>query len=110
MDSRYRVYYLVNLHQNWYLGSWWSSQWDNYGVLYRTNLNELKRSVPSLKIRPLRAWIRPGDTNYWQLKLSCKKEDEQFLATTLRALRGVDWARFDDKGDICERYILRENC
>ena len=109
MDNRHRVYYLANLHQNWYLGGWWARKWDSYGVLYHTNLNELKRAVPSLKIRPVEAWTRPDDTDFWQMKLSCKREDEHFLSDTLRALQGVDWARFDDRGDICEKYIWWDN-
>lgn len=52
MDPKHRVYYFVNLNQNYRLGGWWNREWDNHGHFYDENLKRIKHSIPSLKIRP----------------------------------------------------------
>lgn len=95
MDTRHRVYYLVNLNQNYRKGGWWTPGWDSYGFLYDRNMDELKRSIGSLKIRPYGLFngvcdIIPG---YYQLKLSCKKEDEAELVNVLTNMRDVNFKK-----------------
>lgn len=88
MDTRHRVYYLVNLNQNHYR-YWWNTGYDSYGLRYEKNLKNLKRAIPSLKIRPCNECDRWGE--YYQMKISCKKSDEQTLRSLLTKLRDVTY-------------------
>ena len=89
MDRRHRVYYLVNLNQNYRKQYWWSTSWDSYGMIYNRNLRILKEAVPSLKIRPShRDW---RSTDYYQMKVSCKWEEERLLRDTLDKLKQTNY-------------------
>lgn len=89
IDTRHRVYYLVNLNQNHTREGWWSKGWDDYGFVYEKNLQTLKRHAKSLKIRQCNKHDRGGD--YYQMKISCKKEDESILRDLLDKLPDVDY-------------------
>lgn len=93
MDRRHRVYYLVNLNQNHKLQGWWSRGWDGYGLRYRANTIALQIRVPSLKVSPNNQ-INKRST-YYQMKVSCKKEDEERLVNQLRTLKDVDYVKCD---------------
>lgn len=90
MDTRHRVYYLVNLNQNHGIW-WWNAGYDNYGFIYRDNLKKLQTKIHSLKIR------QHGETypisGYFQLKISCRKEEEETLLKLLNRLPRVTYMR-----------------
>lgn len=83
MDVRHRVYYLINLHANHGI-NWWRPGYDNYGFVYESNLKRLKKTVRSLKVRPTGLDLLRED--YFQMKISCKKEDEPALVDLLNKL------------------------
>lgn len=91
MDRRHRVYYYVSLNQNHKMPGWWCAGWDDYGLIYDKNLDILKKSVPSIKIMPSRLTYK--SLGYYQLKISCKKEDEHILLDTLGRMRKTDYAK-----------------
>ena len=86
MDNRHRVYYLVNLNQN-YNKFWYNRGYDNYGWVYRENLNTLKKLLRSLKITSNN---QTDYHNYFQMKISCKKDEEELLISTLTSLNDVN--------------------
>ena len=90
MDTRHRVYYLVNLNQN-HGKNWENIGYDDYGFIYRDNLKGLQTKIHSLKIRP------HGETypisGYFQLKISCRKEEEEVLLRLLKKLPRVSYMR-----------------
>lgn len=101
MDTRHRVYYLVNLNQNRTLAGWWSRGWDSFGSIYTQNLFRLKGAITSLKTR-----YRPYDyrsTENYQVMISCKKEEESTLVKVLSRSRGVDYIKIDSTGK--ENYM-----
>lgn len=91
MDRRHRVYYFVNLNQNHTKQGWWSAGWDSYGVIYDRNLRNLKAAVRSLKIRPSHREYRSD--NYYQMKISCRWEEEQTLLTVLDKMRLTNYEK-----------------
>lgn len=95
MDGRHRVYYLVNLNQNYRLGGWWHREWDNYGLLYNENLKKLKQHVASLKMRP-RAFLY-NSSDYFQMTVSCKKDEERSLISILQKLPKTNYAKINPK-------------
>ena len=94
MDCRHRVYYLVNLNQN-YKRTWQDRGYDNYGMVYDYNLKTLQATVSSLKIRP-RGWeqhkIAP---KFYQMMISCLKMDETDLLTKLGTMRYVNYEKVE---------------
>lgn len=90
MDTRHRVYYLVNLNQNHGI-CWWNTGYDNGGFLYEKNLKKLKREISSLKIRPCNEFDRGGV--YYQMKISCKKNEKAALRNLLDKARGVSYVQ-----------------
>lgn len=90
MDTRHRVYYLVNLNQNHGI-CWWNTGYDNYGFIYRDNLKKLKQTVSSLKIRPCNEFDNGGV--YYQMKISCKKDEEELLRKILDKLPKVNYVQ-----------------
>lgn len=94
MDMRHRVYYAVNLSQN-HCRWWWMSGYDNYGIVYDSNLRKLKGAVKSLKIRPLRREHSPD--RYFQQMISCKWEEEVVLVAMLGELKWVNYEKLDGK-------------
>ena len=91
MDTRHRVYYLVNLNQNHTKQGWWSIGWDSYGLLYDRNLRELKKAISSLKIRPVNEKDR--GVEWYSLMVSCKKEEQAALVGFLDKTRGVNYVQ-----------------
>lgn len=91
MDMRHRVYYLVNLNQNHTKQGWWSTGWDSYGMVYNHNLRALKDAVPSIKIRPSHRDYRAPD--YFQMKVSCRWQEEQILVNTLDKLKLTNYEK-----------------
>lgn len=89
MDTRHRVYYLVNLNQNHTKQGWWSKGWDDYGFIYQNNLKRLRQSVKSLKIRQCNEYDRAGD--YYQMHISCKKDEQSILIELLNKLPDVNY-------------------
>lgn len=94
MDMRHRVYYAVNLNQN-YKRFWLTSGSDVFGVLYSTNLKILKGAIRSLKCRELRH--KPLSGGYFQMMISCKWQEEATLVDTLDQLKWVDYEKLDGK-------------
>lgn len=90
MDKRYRVYYLLNLNQNYKKAGWWSKDWDNYGVIYNHNLSALKSNVDSLKITFNYKTTLSG---YHQMKISCKKDDEKNLLSILNTFKDIEYIK-----------------
>ena len=75
MDYRYRNYYLVNI--------------DSFA--YNMRMRYYKLAVPSLKIHPPYYHLKNNKHSqdyikrrYWQMMLSCKKEDSEALEYELR--------------------------
>ena len=95
MDRRHRVYYLVNLNQNHTKQGWWSAGWDSYGIVYDRNLGTLKKAVHSLKIMPSRLDYR--SEYYYQMKISCKWEEEQTLLNVLDKMRLVNYMKIREE-------------
>lgn len=95
MDRRHRVYYFVNLNQNHAKQGWWSAGWDSYGMVYRRNLRDLKRAAYSLKIMPSRLDYR--DEHYYQLKISCKFEEEQALLKVLDKMPMTNYMKIGEE-------------
>ena len=95
MDPKYRVYYLVNLNLNYRFAGWWYRDWDNYGHFYRENLHKLKECVPSLKIRPRNPFC--GGSSYFQMMISCRKDEERILISTLQKMQKVNYAKINPK-------------
>lgn len=89
MDMRHRVYYLVNLNQNYARSGWWSIGWDDFGFKYEANLKTLKTKIRSLKIRPCSEFDRSHE--YYQMRVSCKKEEEETLRKLLKQLPDVNY-------------------
>jgi hypothetical protein len=89
VDTRHRVYYLVNLNQNHARSGWWSVGWDHFGFKYEANLNTLKTKIRSLKIRPCNEFDRFHE--YYQMMVSCKKEEEETLRKLLKQLPDVNY-------------------
>lgn len=89
MDTRHRVYYLVNLNQNYCRGGWWGKGYDDFGFKYKSNLKALKKNIHSLKIRPCDEFDRSHE--YYQMKISCKKEEEATLRGLLKRLPDVNY-------------------
>lgn len=83
MDYRYRDYYLVNI--------------DSF--VYNMRMRYYKLAAPSLKIHPPYYHLKNNKYSqdyikrrYWQMMLSCKKEDSEALEYELRkAERRDDW-------------------
>jgi hypothetical protein len=92
MDVRHRVYYLVNLNQNHKLAGWLARGWDSYGIVYNKNVYALKRTISSLKVMPVNVFNNEYGGSY-QLKVSCKKEEENLLIDLLNKLRLVDYSK-----------------
>lgn len=94
MDKRYRVYYLVNLNQNYKLNWWWSKGWDNYGVIYDSNMLTLVNKIKSLKITENKQLSKEHfDCIYFGFKISCKKEEENTLVTLLNKLKDCNYLK-----------------
>lgn len=93
MDHRNRVYYLINLNQNFRKDGWWCKGWDNFGSIYSHNLRLLRSGVPSLKITPNRQVTQ----RYYQMKVGCKKQEEHLLIEILNSLDDVNFMKI-----ICE--------
>ena len=91
MDTRHRVYYLVNLNQSYAKGGWWCKGWDDYGFIYSNNLKKLKQTITSLKIRPCTESDRAHE--YFQMQISCKKNEEAALRKLLNSLQDVNYIR-----------------
>ena len=91
MDRRHRVYYLVNLNQNHKKSGWWVSGWDSFGSLYELNMHMLKQHIPGLKISP--SHLDYFSTEYYQLKLSCRKEKEYLLVDMLNKLPQTEYKK-----------------
>lgn len=89
MDTRHRVYYLVNLNQNHTKQGWWSKGWDDYGFIYQYNLKMLQQHVRSLKIRQCTEHDRAHE--YYQMQISCKKEEQPILVELLNKLPDVNY-------------------
>lgn len=94
MDMRDRVYYAVNLNQN-YKRFWWMSGHDDYGTVYSTNLKRLKGAVRSLKCRELRHRTLSG--GYFQMMISCKWDEEPILVAMLGQLKWVNYEKLDGR-------------
>lgn len=95
MDGRHRVYYLVNLNQNYRLNGWWHRNWDNYGHFYKENLVRLKQQVSSLKMRPRTPLC--CSSSYFQMMVSCKKDEEWSLISILQKLTKTNYAKINPK-------------
>lgn len=93
MDRRHRVYYLVNLNQNYKRSGWWTVGWDNHGLRYETNLTLLYILMPSLKVRPINM-INRSD-RYFQMMISCRYRDEQRLLNALGKMSDVNYERLE---------------
>lgn len=110
MDYRARVYYLTNLNQNYNRGGWWSKGWDDYGRVYRENIRKIKSAVTSLKITPnnqTKSKLRNGRyVDYYQMKLSCKKEEERLLIETLDELRDANYIKLNDLTGMTMTIVL----
>ena len=91
MDNRHRIYYLLNLNQNYRKENWWSKGWDDYGMVYSSNLRALKESVNSLKITSNNQ--DSFSNGYYQMKVSCKKKEEQALVNVLDGLQDVNYMK-----------------
>lgn len=91
MDNRHRVYYLLNLNQNYRRENWWSNGWDDYGMVYVYNLQTLNQSINSLKITPNNQSC--FSNGYYQMKVSCKKNEEQALVNVLNSLQDVNYMK-----------------
>ena len=89
MDNRRRVYYLVNLNQNYQKLGWESKGWDDYGIIYQRNLCELRSKIRSLKITS----NNQTAPSYYQMKISCIKEEENELLTILSELEDVNYMK-----------------
>ncbi len=96
MDNRHRVYYLVNLNQNQnhVVGAWWVKGWDDYGFRYDSNLRKLKGLIHSLKMRQRNEAYYPGE--YYQMMISCKKDEEPLLVSLMNKLRGVNYVKLEE--------------
>lgn len=92
MDMRNRVYYAVNLNQN-YDRFWRNSGYDSYGMVYSANLWKLKGAVRSLKCRELRHGTLSG--GHFQFMVSCLKGEEVDLVAILGQLK---WANYEKLG------------
>lgn len=90
MDCRVRVYYLVNLNQNYKREGWWSKGWDSYGTNYRNNIDKLKWEIRTLKITP-----NNQTKEYYQMKLSCKKSEESLLVSVLNRLKDANYIKLN---------------
>lgn len=92
MDMRNRVYYAVNLNQNY--GKWWRDVgYDDYGSAYDSNLQKLKGAVRSLKCRELRHGTLSG--GHFQFMVSCKSEEEADLVAMLGQLKWANYEKLD---------------
>ena len=89
MDVRHRVYYLVNLNQNYAKSGWWCKGWDDFGFIYESNLLKLKQSIKSLKIRPCTESDRAHE--YYQMQISCRKSEAPVLRKFLNELQDVNY-------------------
>lgn len=92
MDNKHRVYYLVNLNQDYKREYWWSKNWDDYGMVYTNNLRTLKQLVNTLKITPNN---QTDYHNYFQMKMSCKKEEEELLLRILNGLKDINYIKLN---------------
>lgn len=92
MDTRFRVYYLVNLNQNHGKG-WWNTGYDNYGFKYDSNLRKLKQAIHSLKI--MNSNIDWRSENFYQMKISCKIEEEPTLIDILNKLPLTNYLKLE---------------
>lgn len=92
MDNRHRIYYLVNLNQNYNRSGWFSKGWDDYGWTYEENLSVLKKSLHSLKITPNN---QTDYHNYFQMKISCYKDEEELLLNILTNLKDVNYIKLN---------------
>ena len=90
MDTRHRVYYLVNLNQNHGKG-WWNTGYDDHGLIYRDNSKKLRTTIHSLKIRPYGEVDALG--KYFQLKISCKRDEEETLLKLLNKMPKVNYMK-----------------
>lgn len=90
MDNRRRVYYLVNLNQNYQKRGWSSKGWDGYGMIYQRNLCELRSKIRSLKITSNN---QTDSSSYYQMKISCIKEEENELLAILSKLEDVNYMK-----------------
>ena len=90
MDHRIRVYYLINLNQNHNRSGWWSNGWDNFGSRYDLNLDILRSEISSLKITPNNQTKYP---DYYQMKISLKRDEEELLINVLSKLKDVDYIK-----------------
>lgn len=90
MDNRRRAYYLVNLNQNYNKSGWSSKGWDGYGIIYQRNLYELRSKIRSLKITSNN---QTDSSSYYQMKISCIKEEENELLVVLSELKDVNYMK-----------------
>lgn len=94
MDNRFRVYYMVNLNKSRNItGQRYSD--DSFGKTYEENIWTLQSMVNSLKMTPLKGHTEPrkypeGYYQHYQMKISCKKDDEQTLLHILENAKDVE--------------------
>lgn len=93
MDTRHRVYYLVNLNQNHTKQGWWNIGWDSYGIRYNENLKKLTQSISSLKIRPVNDENR--EFFWYSMMISCKRHEQMSLVDLLDRLPDVNYTQIE---------------
>lgn len=90
MDCKNRVYYLVNLNQN-YSKEKMSEGWDKNGHIHNNNLKTLQILVKGLKFTPNN---QSDYTNlYFQRKVSCLKSEEGNLLNAFKKLDNVEYVK-----------------
>lgn len=118
MDDRHRVYYLVNLNQNYRLGGWWNREYDNHGCFYTENLFKLEKHISSLKMRPVPPLC--CSSSHFQMMISCKRDEERTLVSILQKMSRTNYAKINPKTreaicvnakkcDRCGKYYDRNN-
>lgn len=102
MDRRNRVYYLVNLNQNFKLNGW-LKEWGG-GNEYDHNIEVLTKNIQSLKItenKQLNKYYfnsynkryRKYHENYFELKISCNTVEEDNLLFLLNSLKYCNYRK-----------------
>lgn len=95
MDRRFRVYYMANLNRSKKItGKYYSD--DMYSKVYEDNVWKLQTEVDSIKMTPLSGRTEPrkyfeGQYSHYQMKISCKKDDEYALLNVLENAKDVEY-------------------